>query len=147
MVILYKSLVMFGFLNVSNPAPSIIHSWMQPHFFSWSETIQTYISNLFTWQPCWYSHPPGGWTLLISVPGTRWQHRWRTSGDALTRQDRYSLSVPGRRVPFCSSRSITSPASPTESSGFPLSRKEKTNRRHLGVDSAGRPAGTGSSAG
>ena len=34
----------------------------------------------------------------------------------LIRLDRYNLIVPGRRVPFSSSRSITSPASPTVSS-------------------------------
>jgi hypothetical protein len=39
-----------------------------------------------------------------------------TQSRNLIRLDRYNLIVPGRRVPFSSSRSITSPASPTVSS-------------------------------
>jgi hypothetical protein len=57
----------------------------------------------------------------------------------LIKLDRYSLIVPGRRVPFSSSRSITSPAFPTVSSRKILSaqlRQEKTNPSEVTIYSA-----------
>jgi hypothetical protein len=102
---------------------------MQPHFFSWLETILKYLNILFTSQPYRHLHPHWGFLshlpVTCSVKSTLEDNRRclnqvlfpDTHSRNLIRLDRYSLIVPGRRVPFSSSRSITSPASPTVSSG------------------------------
>ena len=51
----------------------------------------------------------------------------------LIRLDRYNLIVPGRRVPFSSSRSITSPASPTVSSRMILSELSSDRKKRIPV--------------
>ena len=51
----------------------------------------------------------------------------------LIRLDRYSLIVPGRRVPFSSSRSITSLASPTVSSRKILSELSSDRKKRIPV--------------
>ena len=51
----------------------------------------------------------------------------------LIRLAMYSLIVPGRRVPFSSSRSITSPASPTVSSRKMLSELSSDRKKRIPV--------------
>jgi hypothetical protein len=41
---------------------------MQPHFFSWLETILKYLNILFTWQPYRHLHPH--WGFLSHLPVT-----------------------------------------------------------------------------
>jgi len=51
----------------------------------------------------------------------------------LIRLDKYSLIVPGRRVPFSTSRSTTSPASPTVSSCRTLSELSSDRKKWTAV--------------
>jgi hypothetical protein len=136
---------------------------MQPHFFSWLETILKYLNILFTWQPYRHLHPHWGFLshlpVTCSVKSTLEDNRRclnqvlfpDTHSRNLIRLDRYSLIVPGRRVPFSSSRSITSPASPTVSSRkilSELSRQTEKNESQWGdYLQCGGPGGTVPSAG
>jgi hypothetical protein len=118
---------------------------MQPHFFSWLETILKYLNILFTWQPYRHLHPHWGFLshlpVTCSVKSTLEDNRRclnqvlfpDTHSRNLIRLDRYSLIVPGRRVPFSSSRSITSPASPTVSSRKILSELSSDRKKRIPV--------------